>query len=166
MEELNLKNFYVYCFYNYEWNEPFYIGKGSGNRYKQISDRSEHIKAILKKYHCESRIILNNLTEEEAYKIEKELKSSLKDVGKPIIDGEAQTRKEAQRKGIEVAKMQGRHLGRPKQEYPDNWSVVYSDWKAGSLTAKVAMEQLGLKRTSFYKLVKEYENKTIGGQNL
>jgi predicted DNA-binding transcriptional regulator AlpA len=34
---------------------------------------------------------------------------------------------------------------------------VYSSWKSGSITAKTAMEQTGLKRTSFYKLVKEVE---------
>lgn len=78
-----------------------------------------------------------------------------------IAEQERLTIKQRQREGIEVAKMQGRHLGRPKQEYPDNWSVVYSDWKAGSITAKVAMEQMGLKRTSFYKLVKEYEAKAV-----
>ncbi len=78
-----------------------------------------------------------------------------------IAEQERLTIKQRQREGIEVAKMQGRHLGRPKQEYPANWSVVYGDWKSGTITAKVAMEQMGLKRTSFYKLVKEYEAKAV-----
>ncbi len=63
-----------------------------------------------------------------------------------------------QRQGIDVAKAQGKKLGRPKTNYPHNWATVYSEWQSGELTATSAMEQLGIKRTTFYKLVKEYEN--------
>ncbi|MGM0878740.1 MAG: hypothetical protein ACQEWV_29680 [Bacillota bacterium] len=31
------------------------------------------------------------------------------------------------------------------------------DWKAGEMTAVKAMGELGVKKTTFYKLVKEYE---------
>lgn len=78
-----------------------------------------------------------------------------------IAEQERLTIKQRQREGIRVAKMQGKHLGRPKQEYPDNWESVYTTWKRGTVTAKDAMEQMGLKRTSFYKLVKEYEAKAV-----
>ena len=52
----------------------------------------------------------------------------------------------------------GKKLGRPALVFPENWSSVYSSWKAGEITAKVAMEQTGTKRTSFYKLVNITEN--------
>jgi hypothetical protein len=39
----------------------------------------------------------------------------------------------------------------------DEFKKVYKPWKSGELTAVKAMEELALKKTSFYKLVKEYE---------
>lgn len=62
-----------------------------------------------------------------------------------------------QRQGIDTAKANGKHLGRPNTEYPDNWEQVYNTWKSGTITATAAMEQLEMKRTTFYKLVKKYE---------
>lgn len=67
--------------------------------------------------------------------------------------------KKRQRQGIDTAKANGKHLGRPQAEYPENWKEVYNSWKSGAITATAAMEQLGMKRTTFYKLVKLYENK-------
>ena len=64
-----------------------------------------------------------------------------------------------QRQGIEVAKAQGKHLGRPKATYPEQWQEVYNQWKREEITANKAMEILNLKRTTFYKLVKQYEDK-------
>ena len=53
----------------------------------------------------------------------------------------------------------GRPTGRPNAEYPANFKIEYEKWKAGEQNANKTMEQLGLKRTTFYKLVKMYENK-------
>ena len=63
-----------------------------------------------------------------------------------------ETIKKRQAEGIAAAKEKGKHLGRPALIYPENWNEVYAAWKAGQITAKMAMEQTGLKRTSFYKL--------------
>lgn len=62
-----------------------------------------------------------------------------------------------QAEGIAVAKSQGKHLGRPKTEYPSNWEEVYKQWKNEDITATKSMELLGLKRNTFYRLVKKYE---------
>lgn len=67
--------------------------------------------------------------------------------------------KKRQRQGIDAAKANGKHLGRPNAEYPENWKEVYNTWKSGTITATAAIEQLAMKRTTFYKLVKQYENK-------
>lgn len=72
-----------------------------------------------------------------------------------IAEQERMTIRQRQKEGIAAAKAKGKHLGRPGLKAPDNWSQVYSAWKAGTITAKAAMEQTGLKRTSFYKLVKK-----------
>ena len=69
-----------------------------------------------------------------------------------IAQQERETILQRQAEGIAAAKSKGKHLGRPAVAYPDNWTEVYKAWKAGQITAKIAMEQTGLKRTSFYKL--------------
>lgn len=69
-----------------------------------------------------------------------------------IAQQERETIRQRQAEGIAAAKSKGKHLGRPAVAYPDNWTEVYKAWQAGQITAKKAMEQTGLKRTSFYKL--------------
>lgn len=76
---------------------------------------------------------------------------------------------ERQREGIEsmplneegkrVSIRTGKPIGRPKKTYPKNFTKVYETWKSGAITGRQAMELTKLKRTTFYKLVKEYENK-------
>ena len=75
-----------------------------------------------------------------------------------IAEQERETIRKRQAEGIEAAKQNGKKLGRPALEFPDNWDDVYCSWKAGEITAKTAMEQTKTKRTSFYKLVKITEN--------
>lgn len=76
-----------------------------------------------------------------------------------IAEQERETIRKRQAEGIEAAKNNGKVLGRPSLTFPANWSEVYSSWKAGEITAKVAMERTNTKRTSFYKLVAMSEAK-------
>lgn len=78
-----------------------------------------------------------------------------------IAEQERATIRKRQAEGIEAAKQKGKKLGRPAITFPANWNEIYRSWKTGEITAKVAMEQTGTKRTSFYKLVNmmEQENK-------
>lgn len=64
---------------------------------------------------------------------------------------------ERQKEGIAIAKAEGKFKGRKAIEYPSNWEEVYKQWKNRDITSNKAMEDLGLKRNTFYKLVKEYE---------
>lgn len=66
--------------------------------------------------------------------------------------------KERQKEGIAAARLSGKYLGRPKAKMPNGWEEIYTQWKNGEITATAAMEILGLKRTTFYKLVKQYED--------
>lgn len=75
-----------------------------------------------------------------------------------IAEQERLTIHQRQAEGIAAAKAKGKYLGRPRLEYPPNFNGVYSKWKSGEITAKEAMKEAGLKRTSFYKLVKQYES--------
>lgn len=63
----------------------------------------------------------------------------------PVVDGK------------KVSTKTGRPTGRPNATYPTNWNEVYNKWKSKEITGAKAMELLQLKRTTFYKLVKEYE---------
>lgn len=74
-----------------------------------------------------------------------------------VAQQETEFRATRQREGIDIAKAQGKHLGRPKATYPTNWKEVYNQWDKGEITATKAMELLGLKRNTFYKLAKEYK---------
>lgn len=65
---------------------------------------------------------------------------------------------ERQKEGINIAKAEGKYQGRKAIDMPSNWEVVYNQYKNRTITGTKAMEQLGLKRNTFYKLVKEYEN--------
>ena len=76
-----------------------------------------------------------------------------------VAEQETEFRKQRQAEGIAIAKEQGKHLGRPKAEYPNSWKEVYEQWKQKEITGVQAMKELGLKKTTFYKLVKQYEGK-------
>lgn len=62
-----------------------------------------------------------------------------------------------QREGIEVARKKGKQFGRPEVKRPDRFEEAYLRWKQGEITAKRAMQELGLKRSTFYRMVKKYE---------
>lgn len=64
-----------------------------------------------------------------------------------------------QAEGIAIlkAKNNGKGIGRPAASFPNNWNEIYKEWKSESITAVKSMEKLGLKRNTFYKLVKRFE---------
>lgn len=68
--------------------------------------------------------------------------------------------KQRQAEGIKIAKEKGKKFGRPKVGYPDNWEEVYNRWLNKEITAVVAMYELNLKKNTFYKLVKQFQNDT------
>jgi len=72
--------------------------------------------------------------------------------------------RERQRQGIEAARRQGKHLGRPRISYHTMsndekklFKTQYSRWKNEDQTAVETMNNIGLKKSTFYKVVKEYE---------
>jgi len=56
--------------------------------------------------------------------------------------------------GIALTKQNQVKFRRPKIQKPDNWDTVISDWKDRKITAKTAMNLLGLKHSTFYQLLK------------
>ena len=64
------KKFYVYAHYRLDTMEPFYIGKGSGERAYDLKRNKIH-DAISAKYGHAVVILADNLTEKQAFKYEK-----------------------------------------------------------------------------------------------
>ena len=157
---MNENKYYVYCFYNEDWHDIFYIGKGCGYRYKMNHKRNYHVNAILEKHNCTSKILVDNLTESEAIDKEQKLKKEYKMNGSPIIDYEEFSIHNHQRYGIAEAKKQGKYKGRqPIKIDEQQFNEVYKRWNNDEITARQAMQELGLKPDTFYRRVKAYEKK-------
>lgn len=73
--------FYVYEWYNVDTEEIFYVGKGCGNRYKQVSRRNNLFKEFYENNACAVRIIKNFENEEEAFAFERQRIVELKRIG-------------------------------------------------------------------------------------
>lgn len=67
--------------------------------------------------------------------------------------------KSRQSEGIVAAKKKGKQFGRPSAEYPALWDICYKAWREGTTTAVATYTTLGLKKATFYKLVRKYENR-------
>lgn len=74
-----------------------------------------------------------------------------------MADEERERIRKRQREGIDIALKNGKQFGRPKAEPTDEFYQAYGKWKAGEITATAAIEEADMKRTTFYKLVKEIE---------
>ena len=61
-----------------------------------------------------------------------------------------------QKEGIEVAKQKGVKFGRPVAKKPANYESVMQRVASGEITAVAAMKELGVKKTTYYKLKKIY----------
>ncbi len=59
---------------------------------------------------------------------------------------------ERTREGIAIAKREGVYKGRKPIEIPDGWDEAIKSWQSGKITAREAMDRLGLKPNTFYRL--------------
>jgi len=65
-----------------------------------------------------------------------------------------------QKEGIAIAKMNGKYKGRkPVAVDMSQFETVYRKWKSGQCTAVNCMTELGLKPSTFYRRVKEFEGR-------
>ncbi|WP_341347096.1 recombinase family protein [Paenibacillus sp. FSL H3-0469] len=75
-----------------------------------------------------------------------------------VAEQERKKNRSRQAEGIEVARTEGVTFGRPKHEIDNTFIEVYEAWKSGEFTATEAMRRIGMKKPTFYRRVKEYEN--------
>ena len=74
-----------------------------------------------------------------------------------MAQAEIEKKEKRQREGIAAKKARGEweDYGRPKAVKPQNWDEVIARWKNGEITAVKAMEMMNMKKSTFYKLVKQ-----------
>lgn len=149
--------YYVYCLLNKDWGVPFYIGKGTGDRYKDVEHRNTQIKSIMKRCETESKILISDLSEPDALVLEKWLKVGFKECGYPIIDNEKEGRAATQRAGIERAKLEGKYKGRTPVT-PADFAAQYARYQRREIPSKAELARvLKISRPTLDKLIKEQE---------
>lgn len=109
---------------------------------RQVPEENEFIFDIMNNLLLD---VLTKMAEEERNNIKKRQRAGIDSM---IID-------EATGKRISIKT--GKAMGRPARQFPKGWEDAYNNWKAGKVTATATMELLGLKRNTFYRLVKDYE---------
>lgn len=78
-----------------------------------------------------------------------------------VAENEREKIRTRQREGIDAAKERGAYKGRkPVEVNPYEFDKLMADVKAKRRTATSVMNEMGLTRTTFYKLVGEWETKT------
>jgi alkylated DNA nucleotide flippase Atl1 len=82
------KIFYTYIHVRPDTNEPFYVGKGKGRRYKTKTGRNQYWHNVVNKNNgiFESKILFKGLTEEEALLKEQEIEKELKEKGYNLVN--------------------------------------------------------------------------------
>ncbi|MGM9532024.1 hypothetical protein [Intestinibacter sp.] len=61
--------------------------------------------------------------------------------------------------GVRVSPRTDKEIGRPAIKMPDNFIEVYTKWRNNLISTNTAIKELGLKKGTFYNMVKEYESK-------
>lgn len=69
-----------------------------------------------------------------------------------IAENERMKIRARQREGIEAAKRRNVRFGRPPKPLPENWREVIAAVKCGEMRPVDAMRELGVSRSSFYRL--------------
>ena len=67
-----MNDYYVYIYWRLDTNEPFYVGKGKGRRWKRLK-RNKHFNRIIDKYPIAVTIEKDNLNEQEAFYLEEKI---------------------------------------------------------------------------------------------
>lgn len=71
-----------------------------------------------------------------------------------VAEKERENIRKRQREGIDIAKKNGKHFGRPKI-VARNWDETIKKWRDGEITAVEAMKLTGLSKGTFYNRLKE-----------
>lgn len=79
-----------------------------------------------------------------------------------MAQDEVEKREKRQQEGIRIALEKGVKFGRRKIEYPKEWMGVIGLVESKTISNIKAMDMLGLKKTTYYKLLKNHKNNKRG----
>lgn len=128
----------------------------------RLGRNKEAVKAELMYYkarHIRVQVIdlpttMIDLPEEQAWVVDM-TNNILIEVYASIAEQERMTIRQRQAEGIAAAREKGKALGRRAVQPPEGFGEVVRRWRAGEITAAEAMRQTGVKKTTFYKLVRK-----------
>jgi len=86
--------------------------------------------------------VLGSLAEQERNKIRLRALEGI--AAMPVVNGKR------------ISLKTSRSIGRPKISYPENWRKNYELWQMQKINSTEFRSAVGLKKTTFYKLLKEY----------
>lgn len=75
-----------------------------------------------------------------------------------VADNERINIRQRQAEGIAAAKARGIRFGRPPLPLPDNFYIVYDEWKAKKISLTEASKKCGLPKGTFYSKARRLEN--------
>lgn len=78
-----------------------------------------------------------------------------------MAQDEVEKREKRQQEGIRIALEKGVKFGRRNIEYPKEWEGIIGLVENKSMSNVTAMDMLGLKKTTYYKLLKEYKSNKV-----
>lgn len=78
-----------------------------------------------------------------------------------MAQDEIENREKRQKEGIALALKRGVRFGRREVSYPKEWNSIIELVDKKAISNVRAMEILGLKKTTYYKLLKEYKNNNL-----
>lgn len=76
-----------------------------------------------------------------------------------LAETEIENVRTMQKKGIRNAQENQKPLGRTKIPYPDNWDENYRKWEKKEISSSEFIKKTGLKKGTFYNLLKQYRKK-------
>lgn len=74
-------NYYVYRHIRLDKHEPFYVGKGKGNRAYETWGRNKHWKSVVRKANYRVEMIQCDITEQQAFDLEIKMIANYKEFG-------------------------------------------------------------------------------------
>lgn len=127
-----------------------------GRNYGQILDEW---KELVKKYKTDIRVLDMPLLDTTRHKdlLGNFISDLILQVLSFVAEQERAFIKSRQAEGIAAAKAKNVKFGRPPAVAPSNFEAEYKKWKAGEQTAVQTMRNTNTKKSTFYKLVKMFE---------
>ena len=71
-----------------------------------------------------------------------------------VAENERDNIKKRQAEGIRIAKLKGKHLGRPRTSLPKNFTFIKDKYNKKEISLAEALKSLNMNKSTFYKYVK------------